>query len=117
MKPIKFEEQNVVFGENQLEYNRLPAFLDDGSDGIAVICMKLSFLERVQVLFSGKVWISQMTFHRTLQPIFSSVFKDDVIPSRINFIRWIDLLVSDIKERIQDRRIIITDEFPRNSLN
>ena len=68
MKPIEFEEQNTVFGEGQKEYLPLPAFLDDSPYGYVVSCWKLSIKERIQVLIYGRVWLSQMCFHKPLQP-------------------------------------------------
>jgi hypothetical protein len=33
MKPISFEQQNVVFAKDQKEYQPLPAYKSDFSDG------------------------------------------------------------------------------------
>jgi hypothetical protein len=68
MKPIEFKEQNTVFGEGQKEYLPLPAYLDDGPYGHVVSCWKLSIKERFLVLLYGRVWLSQMCFHKPLQP-------------------------------------------------
>ena len=66
MKPIKFEEQNCTFAENQDEYLPLPAFRDD--DGIVISCWKLTFFERLKVLIFGKLWLQQLSFNQPLQP-------------------------------------------------
>lgn len=119
MKPVKFEECNVVLAEDQPEYLQLPALLDKSEEGEIVYCMKLSFLERLQVLFTGRVWGSVLTFHKPLQPVFSTVFKDDLIPSKINIIRRLHLFLSDIRERIEDAqyRRSAGDDFPGSSFN
>lgn len=68
MKPVEFKEQNAVFGEGQKEYLPLPAYLDEGPYGHVVSCWKLSIKERLRVLLYGRVWLSQMCFHKPLQP-------------------------------------------------
>jgi len=79
MKSIKFKEQNVVFAEDQPEYLPLPAFKDKNNNGIVVFCEYLTFLERVRVLFTGKIWVSMMTFNKPLTPNYFSTKKSDVI--------------------------------------
>lgn len=78
MKPIKFKEANVVFGEDQPEYLPLPAYCADTKEGHAVTCWKLSFLERIRILFTGRVWLSQLTFRKPLQPIRPAVKKYEI---------------------------------------
>jgi len=77
MKPIKFKESNSVFAENKDEYKSLPAFVD--KDGIVVTCYKLSFIDIVKVIFTGKIWLGVMTFKKPLQPQLLSVNKEDII--------------------------------------
>ena len=80
MKPIKFKEQNVVFAENQPEYNPLPAFInkDTNSMGQVISCWELSFKERVKILFTGKMWVSICAFGKPLSPSFFTVNKSDI---------------------------------------
>jgi len=66
MKPIEFKEQNVVFAKDQPQYLPLPARREE--DGMVITCWKLSFIERVKILFTGKMWLSQLTFNDPLQP-------------------------------------------------
>lgn len=66
MKPIKFPYSNAVFAKNQPEYIPLPAY----TDGTNVIsCWSLSFKERMIALWSGQLWIRQLTFGQKLQAI------------------------------------------------
>ena len=67
MEPIKFDGFNVVFAENQPEYLPLPAWIDKDK-GVMVACWRLSFKERVKVLFTGKIWQKIRTFNKPLQP-------------------------------------------------
>lgn len=79
MKPIEFKEQNVVYAKDQPEYVPLPAFKSDDPMGQVVSCWKLSFTERLRVLFTGKLWVSLATFHKPLTPSFFTTKKSDVI--------------------------------------
>lgn len=67
MKPTEFAGQNVIFAKDQPQYLPLPAHRD--KDGMVTSCWQLSFIERLQVFFSGKVWLRQLTFNNPLQPI------------------------------------------------
>lgn len=66
MKPINFSESNVIFAKDQKEYLPLSAYRS--KDGAVVSCWMLNFKERIKVLFSGKVWLKILTFHKPLQP-------------------------------------------------
>lgn len=80
MKPIEFPEHNVVFAKDQPEYKPLPAFREPNSEyGEVVSCWKLSFTERLRILFTGKMWVSLMTFNKPLTPSFFSTKKSDVL--------------------------------------
>jgi len=78
MKPIEFKEQNVVYAKDQPEYQPLPAFKDSSPEGLVISCWKLSWKERFQILITGKLWVSLMSFNKPLTPSFFSVFKSDM---------------------------------------
>lgn len=71
MKPIRFKEQNCVYAENQPEYLPLP--VHKTQNGTVCSCWKLSFRERLKVLFTGKVWMLVLTFNQPLQPQLPSI--------------------------------------------
>lgn len=75
MKPIKFKEHNVIYAENQKEYLPLPAFKNKSEKGEVITCWKLSFKERLIILFKGKLWLSMMSFNNPLTPIYPTVIK------------------------------------------
>ena len=79
MKPIKFKEQNCTFAENQPEYLPLPAFKDDTEEGQVISCWKLSFKERLKILFTGRLWVCLLTFRKPLTPSFLTVDKWGVL--------------------------------------
>lgn len=66
MKPVTFKEQNCVFAEDQPEYLPLPCHKT--VDGEVVSCWKLTFRERVKLMFTGRMWWSVLTFGHPLQP-------------------------------------------------
>lgn len=64
-----FKEHNTVYAKNQPEYLPLPAFkFRDDRQGRIICCWKLSWKERLAVLFSGRVWQQVLTFNNPLQP-------------------------------------------------
>ena len=66
MEPVKFPECNVTFAKDQDEYLDLPAFRSN--EGEVVSCWTMGLRERLKVLFTGKVYLTLLTFNRKLQP-------------------------------------------------
>jgi hypothetical protein len=79
MKPISFKEQNVVIAKDQPEYIPLPAFKFDTPEGHIVFCESLSIIERLRILFTGKIWGCFLTFNKPVTPSFFSTKKSDLI--------------------------------------
>jgi len=81
MKPIEFPEMNTVIAKDQGEYLPLPAYVERSqlSNGEVVTCWKLTFLERLKVLFTGKFWFTVYAFGHPLQPQRPSVNKWDTL--------------------------------------
>lgn len=79
MKPIEFPEHNVVFAKDQPEYQPLPAFRAGGEMGAVISCWKLTFRERLRILFTGRLWVSLATFGKPLTPSFFTTKKSDVL--------------------------------------
>jgi len=75
MKLIEFSEQTNVIAEDQPEYQPLPAFRYNDTDGTIACCWKLTFWERIQVLLSGRIWHRVLTFNQPLQPQLLTVGK------------------------------------------
>lgn len=72
MTPVKFKGHNVVFAENQPEYNSLPAHVDT-ENGVVVTCWELTENEREAFLKDGRIYLQQITFNQPLQPILPTV--------------------------------------------
>ena len=73
MKPLNFKEQNKIYAEHQKEYLPLPVYEDDLQGGRVFSCWGLTILERIKILFTGKLWINILNFKKPLQPIKPSV--------------------------------------------
>lgn len=74
MKPLNFDAANIMFAENQPQYETLPArvcLIDE--DGEVTTCWSLSWKERLKLLFTGRLWLSVLTFNNPLQPQRPSV--------------------------------------------
>lgn len=69
MKPIYFKQYNKVYAKDQPEYLPLPVYEDNCEGGRVFHCWELSFIERIKMLFIGKLWINILNFGKPLQPI------------------------------------------------
>ena len=67
MKAIEFKGCNITYAENQPEY--LPLHAHKSKDGLVTSCWELSLLERLKVVFTGKIYLLILTFNRPLQPL------------------------------------------------
>lgn len=75
MTPIKFKEQTAIATKDQPEYNPLPVHIDKDEYGSVTACWKMSFRERIKVLFTGRVWVSLACFGNPITPSKVSVDK------------------------------------------
>lgn len=66
MKPKKFKEVNTIFAENQPEYLPLPAYKHQSPQGEVITCWRLSFTERLRLLFTGNIWLCLLSFNKPL---------------------------------------------------
>ena len=78
MKPVEFEHQNIVFAKDQPEYQPLPALKLDTPTGEVISCWKLTARERFKIIFTGRIWLSLMSFNKPLTPSFIAVNRKDV---------------------------------------
>lgn len=80
MIPIDFPEKTADIAKDQPEYLTLPAWIEPNFPGRVVSCWSLSWKERIRVLFTGRLWLSQLTFGENLQPQLPSVEKPAELP-------------------------------------
>lgn len=67
MNIVEFPEQNVIIAKDQPEYRPMPAYWDKRT-GEVTCCWQLTWRERLQLLFSGRIWHTILTFNSALQP-------------------------------------------------
>lgn len=80
MKAIEFKEVNVRIGEGQEEYQTLPACVDINDPAKPVVmCFELNNEEQLQVMETGKIWLTVLTFGHLFQPIRMSALKPEGI--------------------------------------
>ena len=65
MKPVEFPEQNAVLAKDQPEYLPLPVCRHGDR---TISCWKLTFGERLKLLFTGRLWLLVLNFGGPLQP-------------------------------------------------
>lgn len=78
MKPIHFKDVNKVYAKDQPQYQPLPVLYLEENDGEAIACWGMSWKERIKCLFTGKVWVSLMTFGKPLTPSYVTVNRKEV---------------------------------------
>jgi len=65
MKPTSFPQQNAILAEDQPQYQTLPVCVEPDE---IISCWKLSWPERLAILFTGTLWLRQLTCGGRLQP-------------------------------------------------
>ncbi len=66
MKPVTFPEQNKVWAENQPEYLPLPSYCNPREN---ISKWRLTWWERIKLLFTGTLWMRQVNLRQPLQAI------------------------------------------------
>lgn len=69
MKPVEFKGQNIVFGADQEQYNNLPAIYTGDDEGMVVTCWEVTDEDLEEIKKTRKIYLSQLTFNRPLQPL------------------------------------------------
>lgn len=69
MDPIKFKGHNMILAEDQPQYRPLPICVEHDPNGSMTSCYKLTWWERIKVLFVGRIFFRQVTFGRGFNPI------------------------------------------------
>lgn len=68
MELEKFEGHNVIIASNQPPYKPMPAYRFGDDSGTTLICWKLGFWERLNILWTGRIWHFILTFDQPMQP-------------------------------------------------
>ena len=78
MQLIEFDEQTVIIAKDQPEYLPLPAHQFNDAHGKIAFCWKMTWRERIKVLFTGRLWHQVLTFNNPLQPQLLETVKPDM---------------------------------------
>jgi hypothetical protein len=68
VKPVKFNGCNCTYGEDCEDYLPLPAYKSKDSCGTVTACWELSVWERLKLVFTGKIYVSLLSFGQPLTP-------------------------------------------------
>ncbi len=79
MIAIEFDECNLRIAEHQPEYETLPVF-HNPKEGSIVYCFELDEAEIKQVRETGQIYIKQLTFNKSMQPIGMTCLKEVNLP-------------------------------------
>lgn len=104
MKPVEFKHQNVIFAKDQPEYQPLPALRLDTPEGQVISCWKMSIWERMKVLFTGRVWLSLMSFNKPLTPSYLAVNRKEIYSHPDDLVVWYKKLFLSIRTKLQLKR-------------
>jgi hypothetical protein len=78
MELIEFKEQTITIAKDQPEYLPLPAHQFNDEQGRIAFCWKMTWKERIRVLFTGILWQQVLTFNKPLQPQKLEINKPDM---------------------------------------
>jgi hypothetical protein len=67
----------IVFAKEQPQYIPLPALKFE--DGLVVTRWKLSWRERVNLIFGDSIYLGLLTYNRPLQPIRMSTSVEEIV--------------------------------------
>ena len=77
---VDFDEVTMVIAKDQQEYRPMPANGPHGKEGQITCCWRLSWRDRLKVLWTGQLWHQVWTFYQPLQPQLLLVDKPEMPP-------------------------------------
>lgn len=82
MNAKEFKEVNLRIAENQPQYETLPVHFDSKDESYPVtMCFQLDEQEQKQVLETGEIWLTVLTFGKSFHPIAMSCLKPEKFKS------------------------------------
>jgi hypothetical protein len=80
MIPVQFPESNGALACNQDEYEPLPIYAFGNAEGRVVCCFRLSPAEIDELVKTRTLWVQQLTFNHSFQPIALSTQRPEDLP-------------------------------------
>lgn len=71
MTPTTFPQVNRIYAKDQPEYLPLPACVT--LEGVVISCWELTPEELAEIQKTGVLWVQQLTFGQSLQPLLPQV--------------------------------------------
>lgn len=68
MKAVEFKQQNIIIAKDQKPYLPLPARISKNGQYVTS-CWRMDLFSRILFIFTGKIYVTQLTFGRPLQPL------------------------------------------------
>jgi len=78
MNLVEFPEQNIVIAKDQPQYMPMPAHVSLNETGTVTCCWDLSGEEIAEIVKTGKIWHSILTYGLSVQPQLLSAFKPEM---------------------------------------
>lgn len=66
---LAIELPEVILAKDQPQYIPLPALISGSEGGMVTTRWKLSWRERLRVLWSGNLWLQMLCFHKPVTPV------------------------------------------------
>jgi hypothetical protein len=76
MRPTEFPEMNSVYGKGSKRFLPLPAHTTGA--GHVITCWKPTIKDRIKILITGRIWCSQLTDKKGLQPQYLTANRLDI---------------------------------------
>jgi hypothetical protein len=80
MKPIEFKGQNVIFAENQPEYQNLPALVIEGHEMEVISCWSFSESEWEAMSKNRCFYLRQLRFGKMIDGIYVPNLLQPILP-------------------------------------
>ena len=87
MKPVSptipgHDLPETIIAKDQEEYDDLPAYRYDDKEGTVLVRWKLSWRERLHVLWTGDIYMFMNTFWKAVQPVMLQTERPIADPRR-----------------------------------
>jgi hypothetical protein len=80
MIPVRFPESNAVLARDQGEYEPMAVYRFQDKEGRIACCFRLSDAELEEISRTRTLWVQQLTFGRSFQPIALSTQRPEDLP-------------------------------------
>ncbi len=87
LHPLPFGWEAVTYAEDQPEYLQLPVVRSRDDEARVISRWRLTWRERLRLLWRGELYLQMLTFHHPLQPVLLSVEPPTLDPTQPTLVR------------------------------